>query len=58
MFKKTEVNRQLNLFTTPENYLGTRAAKKYADPNAWHNIFNRMVTSKIDEDIFQVLFPE
>lgn len=56
MFKKTDENRQLNIFSTPETYLGSRASKNYQDPNGWHNMSFRMVTSRIDEYIFQVLF--
>ena len=38
--------------------LGSRASKKYSDPNAWHNQFYSFVTTKIDEEIFKPLFPE
>ena len=38
--------------------LGSRASKKYSDPNAWHNQFYSLVTTKIDEEIFKPLFPE
>lgn len=38
--------------------LGSRASKKYsAPPNAWHNQFYSLVTTKIDEEIFKPLFP-
>ncbi len=33
--------------------LGNRASKKYSDPNAWHNQFYNLVTTKIDEEIFR-----
>ena len=35
--------------------LGRRASKKYSDPNAWHNQFFSLVTTKIDEEIFKPL---
>lgn len=38
--------------------LGSRASKKYSDPNAWHNQFYSLVTTKINEEIFKPLFPE
>ena len=38
--------------------LGSRASKKSSDPNAWHNQFYSLVTTKIDEEIFKPLFPE
>ena len=39
MFRKTDTNPQLDLFTTPGNILPKRAWKKYADGKAWHNQF-------------------
>ena len=58
MFKKTGPNPQLDIFTAPSMQLGSRASKKYSDPNAWHNQFYSLVTTKIDEEIFKPLFPE
>lgn len=58
MFKKTDPNPQLDIFTAPSMLLGSRASKKYSDPNAWHNQFYSLVTTKIDEEIFKPLFPE
>ena len=58
MFKKTDPNPQLDMFTSPTMQLGARALKKYTDPNAWHNLYFRTYTSKIDEERFRVLFPE
>ena len=46
------------MFTAPSMQLGSRASKKYSAPNAWHNQFYSLVTTKIDEDIFKPLFPE
>ena len=50
MFKKTDPNPQLDIFTAPSMLLGSRALEKYSDPNAWHNQFYSLVTTKIDED--------
>ena len=58
MFKKTDPNPQLDMFTAPVMQLGNRASKKYSDLNAWHNQFYSLVTTKIDEEIFKPLFPE
>jgi len=57
MFKKTDSNPQLDIFTAPSMQLGSRASKKYSAPNAWHNQFYSLVTTKIDEEIFKPLFP-
>lgn len=56
MFKKTNPNPQLDMFTSPTMQLGARALKKYTDPNAWHNQYFRMYTSKIDEERFRESF--
>lgn len=53
MFKKTDPNPQLDIFTAPSMQLGSRASKKYSDPNSWHNQFYSLVTTKIDEEIFK-----
>jgi IS5 family transposase len=58
MFRKTDTNPQLDLFTAPSNILPKRAQKKYTDPKAWHNQFFKLVTSQIDEEAFKPLFEE
>lgn len=58
MFKKTDTDHQLDLFSSPEMLLGKRALKTYTDSKAWHNVFFEHVTSKIDEDVFSVLYKE
>ena len=57
MFKKIDPNPQLDIFTAPSMQLGSRASKKYSAPNAWHNQFYSLVTTKINEEIFKPLFP-
>lgn len=58
MFRKTDTNSQLDLFTAPGNVLPNRAQKKYSDEKAWHNQFFKLVTSQIDEEAFKPLFEE
>ena len=58
MFRKTETNPQLDLFTAPSTILPKRAQKKYTDEKAWHNQFFKLVTSLIDEEAFMPLFEE
>ena len=57
MFKKIDPNPRLDIFTAPSMQLGSRASKKYSAPNAWHNQFYSLVTTKINEEIFKPLFP-
>ncbi len=58
MFKKTAPNPQLDMFASPVMQLCNRASAKYTDPNAWHNMFYRLYTCKVDEELFKCLFPE
>ena len=58
MFKKTNPNPQMDMFSSPVMLLNVRASKKYSDPKEWHNQFYRFYTSKVDESLFKVLFPE
>lgn len=58
MFRKSGTESQMDLFPSPEMFLGKRANKSYADPKRWHNVFFKEVTSRIDEDIFSVLYKE
>ena len=48
MFKKTDPNPQLDIFTAPSMQLGSRASKKYSDPNSWHNQFYCLFLNKVD----------
>jgi hypothetical protein len=44
------------MFESVSNRLSKRGAKKYDDPNGWHNRFYQLVTSKIEEETFSPLF--
>lgn len=55
MFRKSTINKQLDMFSSPVQMMGKRESNQYDDPNAWHNKFYREVTSKVDEDIFKPL---
>ena len=58
MFRKSTINKQLDMFSSPAQMMGKRESNQYDDPNAWHNRFYREVTSKVDEDIFKPLFSD
>ncbi len=58
MFKVTGHNKQLNLFGNVSMNLTGRASRKYDDPDAWHNQFYELVTSKVDESVFRPLFKD
>ncbi len=56
MYKKTNKNRQLSLHTSVSQYLTGVSYEHFEDNTGWQNVFFKQVTSKIDEDLFKVLF--
>jgi hypothetical protein len=56
MFRKTETDRQVDIFTSPGSYLGKTSLKYYDSKGSWHNQFRNNVVNKIDETIFSILF--
>jgi len=56
MFRKSNKEPQLNIFSSPSSLLSGRSLKIYDDGNGWHNKFRQQVTSRIDEDIFRPLY--
>lgn len=55
MFKKSSVNKQLGLFSTPSALMCKRESKQYDDELEWHSQFFRNVTCNIDEEVFRTL---
>ena len=58
MFKKSSVNKQLGLFSTPSTLMCKRESKQYDDELEWHSQFFRNVTCNIDEEVFRPLYTE
>lgn len=56
MFKETERNTQLDVFSTPAEHLRGSLQKFYLENDSWHNIFCKEVLSHINEEIFSVLY--
>jgi hypothetical protein len=56
MFKETERNVQLDIFSTPAEHLRGSSQKFYLENDSWHNIFRKEVLSHINEQIFSVLY--
>ena len=56
MFKESEKNKQMNLFSSPHTYLSGSAGKFYSNPLSWYNQFREQVVVCVDESIFSVLF--
>lgn len=56
MFKETDKNTQLDMFSAPNSMLGGRSLTLYQEESAWHNVFRKDVLSALDESLFKVLF--
>jgi len=56
MFRKTQLERQLGIFSSPSSLLSGKSKKLYDDDLAWHNIFRKQVTMRINESLFSELF--
>ena len=56
MFRKSSKQPQLDLFGSSQHLLKGKARDQYTDNQGWHNQFRQEIVSRIDEDLFQVLF--
>lgn len=56
MFKKSVENQQLDMFSSPAEYLKGSKMNYYLKNDSWHNLFRNQVVMRIDESIFSVLF--
>lgn len=57
MFKKSQ-NNQGDLFSGISSHISERKQKLLSDKKSWHHIFYREIVSRIDEEVFSVLFSE
>ena len=58
MFKKSNPNQQVDMFTGTSSVLQGKFLKRYNDHNAWHNLFRTQVYARIDESSYSVLFDD
>ncbi len=58
MFQKSLTATAPNLFNNITCQLSGIKQKAFLNPTAWHNVFYHLITSKVDEEIFSVLFDE
>ena len=56
MFRKTESEVQLDLFSSPGELMRGTAGNYYQREDSWHNLFRREVLMRIDEEIFKPLY--
>lgn len=58
MFRKSNKDRQIDLFGSVPTLLPVYATNKYNDKSYWHNQFRQEITQLIDESPYKVLFNE
>ncbi len=58
MFRKSNKERQIDLFGSVPTLLPDYATNKYNDKSYWHNQFRQEITQLIDESPYKVLFNE
>jgi len=58
MFKKSDKHKQLDVFSSPIEYLKTSPMNYYLKNDSWHNQFRKQVVMRIDESLFSVLYTE
>ncbi len=58
MYRKSNKEPQIDVFTGIPNMLEKKAGKQYNDAKSWHNLFREHITMKVDESIFSVLFSD
>ena len=56
MFKESDKNAQLDIFSTPSEHLRGSSQRFYLKDDSWHNTFRDNVLSHINEQIFSVLY--
>lgn len=56
MFKKSKIEKQLNLQSSVSVYIEGKSYQQFSDKTAWHNVFFNQITARVDEDLFSCLY--
>lgn len=56
MFRKSESSQQLNIFTSGDSLFSGKTLDFYKNESAWHNLFRKEVTMRINENLFKPLY--
>ena len=56
MFRRSAPSSAPDLFRSFESHFTGRKLNRLNDPLCWHNLFYEHITSKVDEDLFRVVF--
>ncbi len=58
MFKKSDNHKQLDVFSSPIEYMKDSTMNYYLKNDSWHNQFRKQVVMRVDESIFSLLYTE
>ena len=58
MFKKTDTSEQISMYSSVYQHFTGENSKQFADETGCHNIFFNQIVSRIDENIFSVLYSQ
>ena len=58
MLKKSAKHQQLDMFSSPVSLFSGKVQTAYENPDAWHNLFRKEVTMRIDEELFSPLYSD
>jgi len=58
MFKKSDEHKQLDVFSSPIEYLKDSTMNYYLKNDSWHNQFRKQVVMRVDESTFSVLYTQ
>ncbi len=56
MFRKTDTAHQLSSQSNVYQYFTNKSSVQFTDETAWQNVFNNQLVSRIDENLFSILF--
>ena len=56
MFVENPNDSQLDMYSSPEQYMSERQLHKFDDENSWFNLYYKHVFLKIDETIFKDMY--
>ena len=56
MFRRSAPSSPPDLFRSFESHFTGRKRNRLNDPLCWHNLFYEHITSKVDEDLFRMMF--
>jgi hypothetical protein len=58
MFRKSKIEKQLNLQSSVSLYIERKSLQQFSDKTAWHNVFFDQITARVDESLLSCLYSQ